>query len=251
MKENYRTMRTVGLGLLILALVSVPSPLALAFQSSSTNYAVNEVFFGSGGDLNDCSTNYCAKTTVGETGIGNSKSTNYQAQNGFNTDRSPSLTFIVTGGTTNLGILSTGSTATATATFSVKSYLAGGYVVRTMAPPPTSNAPSLHQLSPITSAALSSAGTEQFGMNLVANTSPTTFGSSPVQVPDSTFGFGSAATGYNTANKYQYNNGDTVASSSSSSGETDYTISYIFNISPLTPSGAYTFNDVLVATSTF
>ena len=36
----------------------------------------------------------------------------------------------------------------------------------------------------------SSPGTEQFGINLVANTSPTTFDFESVQVPDATYGFG-------------------------------------------------------------
>jgi hypothetical protein len=94
-------------------------------------------------------------------------------------------------------------------------------------------------------------GTEQFGMNLVANTSPITFGANPSQNPSSVFSFGAAASGYNTANLYKYVQGSTIASSNSSSGETDYTISYIYNISNSTPGGYYLFNDVLVATATF
>jgi len=89
------------------------------------------------------------------------------------------------------------------------------------------------------------------GMNLAANTSPTTFGAVPVQIPDSTFSFGVATSNYNTANQYMYVNGDTIASSPKSSGETDYTISYILNITNITPGGTYTMNQAIVATSTF
>jgi hypothetical protein len=99
--------------------------------------------------------------------------------------------------------------------------------------------------------AASSVGTEQFGINLRANTSPATFGADPVQVPDNTFSFGTVAAGYNTPNQYKYVKGDTIASSSRSSGETDYTISYIMNIGNLTPGGTYNMAHVLVATSTF
>lgn len=231
----------------LLALLLVPA-VALAAQSSSTNYQVNEVFFGSGGALNVCSSNYCAKETAGETAVGNLSSTNYQAHAGFNTNRSPYLQFIVNGTNTDVGVLSTGSTTTTTGTFSVKSYLSSGYSVVTVSNPPKNNTYSLNALSSPTAP---SAGTEQFGINLVANTSPTSFGANPVQVPSTAFSFGIAAAGYNTANLYKYVPGDTIASSSKSSGETDYTISYIYNISSLTPGGAYTFNDVLVATATF
>ena len=226
-------------------------PLASAQQSSSTNYSVNEVYFGSGGDLNDCSTNYCAKNSVGELNVGKASSTNYQEQAGFNQERDPSLTLNVMGGVTDIGVLSTGSTKTTTSTFSIKSYLASGYSAQIIGVPPTNSLPTNPRLHNLTTPTASSAGTEQFGINLVANTSPATFGSAPVQVPDSTFGFGTAASGYNTANLYKYNNGDVIATSASSSGETDYTISYIFNISPLTPAGTYVYNGVIVATSTF
>lgn len=234
-------------GLVVLLLMPATA-LAGQFQSSSTDYGVNEVFFGSGGALNDCSTSYCAKEAIGETAVGNPKSTNYQARAGFNTDRSPYLQFIVNGTNTNIGVLSTGSTTTSNATFSVKSYLSSGYTVVTVSNPPKNNTYTMHALGTPTA---SSAGTEQFGMNLVANTSPTTFGVGPVQNPSGTFSFGTVSAGYNTANLYQYIPGSTIASSNSSSGETDYTISYIFNISNLTAGGNYTFNDVLVATATF
>jgi hypothetical protein len=103
----------------------------------------------------------------------------------------------------------------------------------------------------LTSPTASVAGSEQFGINLVHNTSPASFGANPVQVPSSAFSFGAAAPGYNTPNQYKYVPGDTIAYSNSSSGETDYTISYIYNISVITPGGTYGFNDVLVATATF
>jgi hypothetical protein len=236
-------------GFLATILVIILLPIAAyAAKSSSTDYQVNEVFFGSGGALNDCSTSYCAKESAGETTVGNPKSANYQVHAGFNTNRTPYLQFIVNGTNLNIGVLSTGSATTANATFSVKSYLSSGYVVATVSTPPTNNAYTMSALSTPTA---SSPGTEQFGMNLVANTSPATFGAVPTQVPSSTFSFGTVASGYNTANKYEYIPGSTIASSTVSSGETDYTLSYIYNISNTTPGGTYSFNDVLVATATF
>lgn len=240
-----QTVRWVIAGVLVL--LAVPA-VVLAAQSSSTNYQVNEVFFGAGGALNDCSANYCAKESAGETGVGSTSSPNYQAHAGFNTDRTPFLQFIVDGTNIDVGVLSTSTTATATATFSVKNYLSEGYQVVTVSQPPKYNTYTMQNLTSPTSPV---AGTEQFGINLVHNTSPASFGASPVQVPSSAFSFGQPASGYDTLNKFKYVPGDTIAYSNSSSGETDYTISYIYNISNVTPGGTYDFNDVLVATATF
>ncbi len=227
-------------------------------QTCSTNYQLNEAFFGNGGSLDStCSGHYCAKQSAGETTVGNPSSTNYQARAGFNTDRTPSLTLLVndsqcpsynTG--VNLGYLSTTTPTTGTVNFSVKSYLASSYTVTTVGTPPKSNGTPSHTFAALTSGGTSSPGTEQFGINLVANTSPGV-GSNPSQLPDSTFGFGQAATGYNTANTFKYNNGDTIAKSLKSSGTTCYVMSYLFNISGVTPDGVYTFNQSVVATSTF
>jgi hypothetical protein len=261
MRENRGKMKrfrlsraVVGVALLALAFAvpavvhAVCSPDA---QSCSNSYQVNETFFGSGGDLSNCSFAYCAKTSVGELGVGNSKGTLYQSQSGFNTDRAPYLEFKVTSSSVDLGVLSVGSASYTNATFSVKTYLAGGYILQTVSDPPTGSAPGFHQLAPMTSGDISRPGTEQFGMNLVANTSPATFGQAPQQIPDSTFSFGNFATGYGTANTYKYNKNDTIAQSTKSTGETDFTASYIFNISNVTPASEYTFHQILVATSTF
>ncbi len=210
---------------------------------------MDQVFFGSGGQLNACSTSYCSKQAAGEIAAGNTASNAFKAQAGFNTDRSPYIAFSVAGTSTDLGTLSTLATAHTTATFAVKTYLASGYVVMLASDPPTNNGG--HQLNPLTSATTSSIGNEQFGVNLVANTSPATFGNPPVQVPDNTFSFGTVASGYGTTNNYKYNKGDTIASSTTSSGETDYTMSFIYNIGNVTPDGLYTYNGVLVATSTY
>lgn len=222
---------------------------ALAAQSSSSNYQVNEVFFGSGGELHACSGNtYCAKQSAGEVVTGNTKSANYQAEGGFNTDRSPYIQFVVNNTSVNLGTLATNSTKTATATFSVKTYLAHGYAVINASDPPSNNGYTINALA---TPSPSSPGTEQFGINLVANTIPTTFGANASQSPDNTFGFGVPAADYSSPNNYKYAKGDTIALSTSSSSSTTYTISYIFNISSVTPGGTYEGRHVLVATSTY
>ncbi len=224
-------------------------------QACSSSYGVSRTDFSNGSVTDStCSTStgYCAAQTLGDTTVGLTSGTSYQAQTGYNVDRSPSLEMLVNTASVNAGILSTGSTKTANATFSVESYLSSGYGVYTISPPPTYGTDTLPGL---TSPVAATAGTREFGMNLVANTTacgaPANFGAAPLQVPSSSFSYGSAATNYNTCGLFTYNNGDEIAKSAQSTGETEYTISYIFNIDNTTPAGVYTMNQQLVAVPTF
>jgi len=247
----------VAIGSIVSVLVFVWNPLAYAAQSNSANYQVNEVFMGSGGQLHSCSATYCSKQSAGEIAAGNMAGTAFKAQGGFNTDRQPYIAFSVAGGSTDIGTLSTVGTATTNATFAVKTYLSSGYIVQFMSNPPTNNGLTPHTMATPLTPTASAVGTEQFGVNVVQNLTscttpaPANFGANPVQVPDNTFSFGTVAANYNTCGKFMYQKGDTLVSSSKSSGETDYTLSFIYNISPTTPDGEYTFNGTLVATSTY
>jgi hypothetical protein len=233
--------------LCLVVLLTLPAVVSAA-QSSSSNFQVNEVFFGSGGELHACSTNYCSKQSAGETAVGNTASANYQAQAGFNTNREPYIEFTVSNTNVDLGTLTPTITQTATATFTVKAYLAHGYSVVNASDPPTNDS---YTMQTLTTPTASSVGTEQFGINLVANTSPTSFGADPQYIPDNTFSFGQVAADYSSPNLYKYIKGDTVALSTASSSATTYTVSYIFNISNVTPGGRYNMNHILVATGTY
>lgn len=232
----------------MLSLCAVPA-VALAAQSASSNYQVNEVFFGSGGELNACSSSYCSKQSAGESAVGTTSSANYKAQGGFNTDRQPYLEFTVSNTNIDLGKLSTTSTRTATANFTIKAYLSHGYSIVNASDPPSNNG---YVMQAITAApTASSAGTEQFGINLVSNTSPISFGADKTYTPDSTFSNGLVAPDYSNHNMFVYRKNDVVAYSNASSSYTNYTISYIFNISSVTPGGTYELHHVLVATATY
>jgi hypothetical protein len=221
-----------------------------AQQSSSTNYKVNEVFFGVGGELNACSTSYCSKQAAGETTAGNAASTNYQTQAGFNTSDTPVLEVAVNGGAYDLGVLDAATTHATSATFTVRNYLSTGYVVRLTGTAPTyTSGLGTHTLTALAAQTFSSTGVEQFGANVVANTAPT-IGINPQQVPDNTFGFGAAASGYEVPNAFKFVDNDIIAFSPKSSGTTLYTLSMMANISNQTPAGLYTghFNVVVVST---
>jgi hypothetical protein len=233
----------------ISGLIALAMPaLVMAAQSSSNNYQVEEVFFGSGGELNSCSAGFCTKQSAGELVTGTSTSSNFTAQGGFNTNREPYIEFTVSATDVDLGTLSTTTTRTANATFSVKAYLAQGYVVTNASGPPQNGSYTMQAIGVPTGSAV---GTEQFGINLVSNTSPVAFGANPTQSPDSTFGFGQVSADYSSPNLYKYAQGDVVAQSYESSSFTNYTISYLFNVSNVTPGGSYLMQHNLVATATF
>ncbi len=208
----------------------------MATEANSTNYGVSEVHFGNGGDLRLCSTTYCAKQSSGELTVGVAGSSTYKTQAGSNTNREPFLEVNVTGGVVNLGELTPTTTGSGSTTFSVKTYLASGYNVYLDGSSPTSKGG--HVLTPMASVASSQVGVEQFGINLRLNTVPAV-GADVVQVPSGTFSFGAPVAAYNTVNNYKYVAGDAIAQSLSSSGETDYTMSMIANITTITPASVY------------
>ncbi|GAC1483320.1 MAG: hypothetical protein NVS1B7_7240 [Candidatus Saccharimonadales bacterium] len=251
---RWKSKKIFTLGLIIIMLVATsPAVVTFAQTFSSPNYSANEVQFGAGSG-SGTSTNYQATVGVGSTGVGTSSSTNYRSNAGFITPNQPYLEMQVNPVTIDFGVLTSTTTATGTGTFSVRSYLSGSYAVYTMSNPPTNEAGAI--LKPITVAAASAVGTEQFGINLVANTLPIAFGTNPTNVPDNTYADGQAAAGYNTPNTYQYNAGDIIARSpkttgNQAAGETDYTISYIANIAYLTKAGLYVMNHDIVALATY
>jgi len=220
---------------------------AVADTSSSAHYQVNETQFGAGSSQHDCSTNYCAKTSLGDTGVGSTSSTNFTAYAGFNTTNEPVLEVITIGGNQDLGVLDTSTPGTATAQVKVRNYLSSGYVIELTGSPPSQGS---HTLTALTTPSTSQPGAEQFGLNLVDNSTPN-IGTDPVQVPNSSFSYGTVASDYGTANLFKYVAGDVVASSLSSSGETDYTLSLLLNISNTTPGGHYTGTYSAVVVPTF
>lgn len=239
------------LGLTAIILLIASGTVAAQIPSSS-NYSVPESGFTSGSEIDANSASYNARTSIGDLGIGISESGSYLVFGGFISpdDEYAELTIPVT--VIDMGVLDPGTPGTGTATFSARTYLNSQYIVVSPRDPPTSEGGA--QIDPITTAAAFDANTEQFGMNLVANTSPVVQGALPSRQPvdDGTFAFGEAAPGYNTADNYQYNQGDIIARSVTRGyGETTYTISYLLNVTPSTPAGTYRMEQDLVLTATF
>jgi hypothetical protein len=237
-------------------MVAVGSGAAWAAQSQSTNYSVNEVQFGAGGQLNASSANYKAQQSLGSSAGGITKSANYWAEAGYLTPNVPFLELKVDAANIDLGILSSVSATTGTATFHVRTYVDSGYVVMSMNNPPQNESGAY--LATNSSPTASSAGTEQFGINVVRNLTscatpaPANFGADPMEQPDNSYANGQAAGGYNTCGLFKYVKGDVIAQTSGNGwGQTDYTISYIVNIAPLTKAGSYKMTQDLVAVATY
>jgi len=266
-KQSLRQYRLVVALAFVLSLGFVGT--AGADSSSSAHYMVNETQFGIGSSLHDCSDNYCAKTSVGDTTVGSASSDNYSAQFGFNTSNDPMLEVIVVPGPQDMGVLDETKTGTATSLIKVRNYLSNGYVLQITGAAPNQGIHTLKTMEPKSDGSgcpcTSQPGTEQFGINLADNSTPDV-GADPVQVPSGSFSFGHVISDEDTAsannpnddgayfsvaNFFSYKDGDIVALSNKSTGETDYTMSMIINVSNVTPGGRYNGTFSAVVTGLF
>lgn len=228
--------RGVTFALLLVAIISGSTNTVLAETSSSPNYLMTESEFSAMSNRQNCSAAYCAKASIGDMTGGQSKSETGAATFGPVTDSEPLLEVIVDPGVSNLGELTTERTAFKTTTIRVRTHLSSGYILQIVGTPPKY---SNHTLKTPASPTASLPGTEQFGINAVANTIPEV-GADPQQIPSGQTSFGVVDDDYKSANKFMYQSGDEIARSYSESGRTDYTVSMIVNVSNSTPAGHYT-----------
>jgi len=142
------------------------------------------------------------------------------------------LSVTLAASTVALGTLSTSSTGTGTSSIVVATNAATGYSVAY-----NSGGNSLTSAGGSITAMAgggSSQNSKQFGINLMANTTPS------IGTAVSGGGSGAALTGYNTANSFKFLlAGDTIASASLPTNTNTFTVSYIANIDGATASGAY------------
>ncbi len=234
-----------------------------AQQSSSANYRADEIFFGSGGELDAQSSSYRSQQSAGALGVGYMSSTSYDANGGFLTQNNAYLEMSVENVSVDFGTLSSSATSYGAAqggscncSFTVRTYLSSQYVVYSISDPPTNESGKVLTSKATQGAPSGDQNVEEFGINVVSNTSPGAFGANPVNYPDNTFADGQAAPGYSIANQYKYGVNDVIARSQASvgnpaTGRTDYTISYIAKINNITAAGLYTMNHKLVTVPTY
>jgi hypothetical protein len=242
-----KSWKQVGVVVMVGVLVVGLPAHVWAQQSSSTNYQVNEAFFGTGGELDASSTNYRAKQSAGDTASGPTASTNFRTLTGSVTDAEPMLEFIVSGADNDHGVLNPSVTSTGTTDIWVRTYNSSGYIMQSTGSPPGQV---VHTLPGLSSPSTSQTNVEQFGINLRANTTPNV-GADPVQVPDSSFSYGMPTADYDTPNLFKYVPGEIIAQSVTATGETHYKLSYVMNVSNLTPAGRYVADISVVVSAKF
>jgi hypothetical protein len=150
----------------------------------------------------------------------------------------PTLTFTV--GSTNciLGTLSVSQTQQCTYSLTAATNGTSGYTISYLPVATlTSGANTINALSSLTASTLN---TEQFGINLRANTAVGSNTASPFGA-DVSGGSGVVSAAYNTADSFKLVvAGDTIASTPAPSLTSTYTVSTIANIGATTEAGAYT-----------
>lgn len=220
--------------LFVLAALSfIVAPQAMAQTSKSPNYQVTESQFGAGGSAESCSSTYCARVSIGSD-AGASSATSPAL--GTATYSEPMIEMSVEPGASSLGDLSTERTGIKVMKVNIRNYLSGGYMLQIVGSPPKYKDHTLRALSTVGEPL---PGTEQFGINAVANTIPQTIGANPVAQPAGTDDTSLILPGFNTPNVFKYVDGATIAASQATTGGADFTITMMVNIASSTPAGLY------------
>jgi hypothetical protein len=153
------------------------------------------------------------------------------------------LTFTLATATVALGTLSTSATGTGTSSMTVSTNAMSGYSLTYKGATLTSGTSTITAMA---SPAASTMNSKQFGINLMANTTPA------IGANVAGTGSGVPSTGYGTANQYKFSTaGDTIASSTVPTNSNTFTTSYIANIDGTTAAGAYSTVITYVATANF
>lgn len=213
--------------------IATTSHQVVAQTSNSPHYQMTESEFGNTSGVESCSGNYCSQVTIGDDGQSSSASSPEFGNVAYG---EPMLEMIVDPGESNLGELTTEHTGTKTMKVQIRNYETGGFRLQIVGETPKYGN---HSLAALANPTASDPGTEQFGINVVANTTPS-LGANPLLQPGGGDGMSLLTSGYGTPNQFKYVSGQTIAETSTNTGGADMTISMIVNISNSTPAGHYT-----------
>lgn len=143
----------------------------------------------------------------------------------------------------DMGELTTTNTVTAQSQMAVGTNASGGFAITVNGDPPSAGTATIDGLATPTA---SHPGTNQFGINLVANTSPAVG-----EDPQGPFANAVPSTDYGIADVYKYASGDLVAYSPNVSLMRKFTVSYILNASQSLKPGVYSTTLTFVASGRF
>ena len=144
---------------------------------------------------------------------------------------------------TDMGELNPSRTLTAQSQMAVGTNASGGFAITANGTPMSAGTNVIESPAVPTE---SRPGTNQFGINLVANSSPTVGGD-----PEGTWTNATPVLNYGTPNRYKFVTGDIVASSPNVSLMKKFTVSYILNSSEGLRAGVYTTTITYIASGQF
>ena len=163
----------------------------------------------------------------------------------------PDCTTATSGAVSFTSLFSPTATATATSQMAASTNAGTGFVITINGATLTSGSNTITAMSTSTTSTL---GVSQFGLNLVVNTTPAV-GTAITPTSNGSSYKGEALVGYNTANYFKFNTGDSIADSKNGgAGGTDaqiYTSAYIVNVPGNQPAGTYTSTLTYICTPTF
>lgn len=154
-----------------------------------------------------------------------------------------SMTFTLGATSVALGTLSSSAVTSGSHTVTLATNAASGLTLSYSGTTLTFGANTITAMS---TAAASSIGTEQFGINAKDNATPNVGAECSGTTP-----IAAAATGYATVDNFKFVTGETIISSTAGINSTSCTISYIANILGSTEAGSYTTTLTYNATSNF
>jgi hypothetical protein len=165
----------------------------------------------------------------------------------------PDCTTTTSGSVTFNQLFSPTSTATASSQMAASTNAGSGYAITVNGPTLTSGSNTITAMS---AAAASTISTGQFGMNLMANTTPSVGSTiTPATNGTSYKGEPTPSSGYDVANFFKFVSGNEIADSDNGgAGGTDaqiYTVSYIVNVPGNQSAGTYTTTLTYICTPTF
>lgn len=144
---------------------------------------------------------------------------------------------------TDMGELSSTGTLFAQSQMAVGTNASGGFAITANGPPMSAGTKTIPSLNQPTS---SQQGQDQFGINLVSNTTPAVGGD-----PEGEWANAVVANDYGQPDRYLFRSGDTVAYSPNVSLMKKFTVSYIVNASPSLRAGVYTTTINFIASGRF
>lgn len=232
-KRSFLGLFVVALAGALVVGAATTSTIVRAQNPSSDNYQMVESQFGNASSGESCSIEYCARVSIGDDGRASSATSPEFGEVEYS---EPMLEMIVEPGASSLGNLSTERTGLKVMKIKIRNFETDGYMLQIVG-----NSPKYknHNLKTVPGLIEPRPGTEQFGINAVANTIPEDIGENPKFQPSGDDATSLVWPGYNHANVFKYVSGDTIAASQENTGGAEFVITMMVNISNSTPAGLY------------